>query len=231
MGYSQRSIARATGATWSANTRAWTIKEEALAKPGILDQISNLLPARYRPNQPGPWLTPSMVPQPLWGRNLRTLLTKTEWDRIRSSVYDACGKRCTICGSAGSKWPVEADEVWYYDDATNTQTLIAVVGLCPSCHQVRHWGKAITDGHREKALYHLAFINRWSLIEATQATRQAMELWHSRSQRQWTSDYSFAARTYGVTFTPDGSSRADDANKRLIRQAHARLSSTTQAKR
>lgn len=154
-----RHLARAAGASWNPTAKAWTIPTSSLTNPSTLSKIAPLLPAKFQPDIPAPWLLPNLVPQPLWGKNLRALLPKSEWDRIRKTVYNTCGKRCTICGSAGSQWPVEADEVWHYDDATNTQTLTAVTGLCPACHEVRHWGKAITDGHRARALAHLARTN------------------------------------------------------------------------
>lgn len=115
-----------------------SISPEKLQDPETLAHIEPFLPARYNSNKPGPWLTPNLVPQQLWGRNLRALIPQHQWDRIRSDVYEQCGRRCTICGSVGTKWPVAADEVWYYDDANNTQMLVDIVGLCPRCHEVRH---------------------------------------------------------------------------------------------
>lgn len=220
--YAERHSAHVAGAIWSPTTKAWTIDQAKLDNPATYAALARFLPTRYRADSSSPWLTPNLVPEPLWGRNLRALLRKAEWDRIRKSVYEACGKRCTICGSAGRRWPVEADEVWHYDDATNTQTLVSVTGLCPACHEVRHWGHALKEGHRDRALAHLAAVNRWSMIEATRVAEDALIQWYSRSRRRWRSDYSHAISTYNITISKSGLVRADAANTRLIAESRAR---------
>lgn len=226
--YAERHTARAAGASSFPQSRAWAIPTAAVQNPDTLARTAHLLPRKFNPDIPGPWLTPNLVPQPLWGKNLRSLLPTSDWDRIRRSTYDACGKRCTICGNVGSRWPVEADEVWHYDDATLTQTLVAVTGLCPACHEVRHWGKAINDGHGTRALNHLASINNWSLVKSTEQTNLAMTLWHQRSRQRWKSDYSHAIKTYSVTISETGISRAAEANRRIVAEASKRYRQTRQ---
>lgn len=195
---------------------------EMLADPDVMLSVGPYLPARHNPNIPGPWLLPNLVPQPLWGRNLRALLAPKQWDRLRTDVYDSCGNRCTICGMTGRKWPVEADEVWHYDDATNTQYLVSVVGLCPACHEVRHWGRSVARGHSARALSHLAGVNRWSMIQAREEVDRALALWRQRNEREWTSDYyKMASGWFGYWIEDDGYDRADEANRRLIAEARA----------
>ena len=122
----------------------------------------------------------------------------------------------------GRKWPVEADEVWHYDDATNTQFLVDVVGLCPACHEVRHWGRSVARGHSARALSHLAGVNRWTMIQAREEVDRALALWHQRNAREWRSDYHSKTRVgLSVWIDQDGYERADEANKRLIAEARA----------
>lgn len=55
-----------------------------------------------------------LVPSTAFGENLRKLLTKTEWDKVRKAVYKRAGYKCEICGGKGEKHPVEAHEEWLY---------------------------------------------------------------------------------------------------------------------
>ncbi len=85
-------------------------------------------------------LTIELVPQSVFYDNVRALLTQSQWDVVRKQVYSQAYYVCQICGGVGPKHPVEAHEIWQYDDKLLTQTLVGMVGLCPSCHQVKHIG-------------------------------------------------------------------------------------------
>lgn len=126
-------------------------------------------------------------------------------------------------------WPVEADEAWEYDDATHTQTLKGVIALCPSCHQIRHWGKSLVDGREEETLRHLMAINGWTLAQAEHASEEAMTQWEERSRHEWKSDYSWVTRTHG--FVPDeaGAARAETANRELVSVARQRVEEAEQS--
>ena len=60
-------------------------------------------------------LTIELVPKTSWFTNLRSLVSKEQWDKIRNKVYWKAGYKCEICGSKGPKWPVECHEIWHYD--------------------------------------------------------------------------------------------------------------------
>ncbi len=55
-----------------------------------------------------------VVPEQLHGRNLRALVTRSEWERCKKYVAKRSGKRCEICGSHGPRWPVECHEQFVY---------------------------------------------------------------------------------------------------------------------
>jgi hypothetical protein len=163
-----------------------------------------------------------MVPQPLWGRNLRAVLSAASWNRVRREAYAATGSRCRICGGRGRRHAVEADEFWVYDDKRGVQTLRDVVALCPSCHGVRHWGKTVAVDGREAAAYAtLMTVNGWSREQAEAAVVAAWERWHRRSERNWVTDYSWVTRRYGIAIDAAGLARAEAANRALIAQAMA----------
>ncbi len=61
-------------------------------------------------------LTVELVPRTCWFSNLRSELSKEEWDRLRRPVFERAGNRCEVCGGKGTQHPVECHEVWEYDD-------------------------------------------------------------------------------------------------------------------
>jgi len=141
-----------------------------------------------------PRLTIELVPKGQWGANLRSELPKAEWDRLRRATYAAAGQRCEICGGRGPKWPVECHERWRYDEETKTQHLEGLIALCPSCHEVKHIGRAGSIGRGREATEHLMKVNGWTLEEAQSYINDAFETWTRRSEESWTLDVTWLAR-------------------------------------
>ena len=136
-------------------------------------------------------LTIELVPKTSWFTNLRSLLTKKQWDILRKNSYKQAGYKCEICGGKGKKWPVECHEVWEYDDTNHIQKLIRLISLCPSCHQVKHIGFASLNGKLEEATKHLAEINSWDLMIANNYVDMSFELWKGRNEQLWKVDTSY----------------------------------------
>lgn len=149
--FARKDEARRAGARWDTAERVWTC-DLAQLKTEAYERLRPFVPRMYRPELDPPFIRPWMVPQTAWGRNLRAVLVKEDWDVVRKAAYQASGYRCRVCGGKGEEWPVEADEGWHYDDALRLQTLKGVIALCPDCHKVRHWGKTLIDGHEAAAL-------------------------------------------------------------------------------
>ena len=137
-------------------------------------------------------LTIDLVPQTVWYKNLRSMLSKEEWDIIRRWAYKKADYKCEICGGKGDKWPVEAHEVWEYDNRNKIQKLIDVRALCPMCHKVKHIGLAQLKGEYDIALQHLAKVNNWTLDEAQKYIDRQVETWRERNMYEWETDISFA---------------------------------------
>lgn len=97
---------------------------------------------------------------------------------------------CEICGERGPKWPVEAHEIWSYDDKTLIQKLDGIVALCPDCHEVKHIGFASLNGRGEKAKQRLMTVNDWTDEEADDYLNEQYYVWGVRSQQNWTIDLS-----------------------------------------
>lgn len=135
-----------------------------------------------------PVLFPQLVPSTCWYSNLRSLLPRREWDRIRRQVYKLADYRCQICGGRGKQHPVEAHEMWMYDDEAGVQRLDRIMALCPMCHAVQHLGRANAHGQLRSAVAHMAKVNGWSSQDAILMAEVAFEQWAQRSQRQWDLD-------------------------------------------
>lgn len=131
-----------------------------------------------------------LVPKTSWGDNLRSRFKPSEWDRLRFACYAAAGHKCEICGGVGRRHPVECHEIWHYDDEAHVQTLHGLIALCPSCHEVKHFGRTQVTGRRAAALAHLARVNGWTKIQASEHVASAFAVWRERSKYPWTLDIS-----------------------------------------
>ncbi len=149
-----------------------------------------------------PSLTVELVPSPLWWTsNIRSIVSKDSWDRLRKEAYRRASYKCEICGGKGLKWPVEAHELWRYDDAKLVQSLVRLIALCPACHEVKHFGRTKIIGREVEATKHLAFVNRWSSDQIASHLGDAFSLWRKRSaQKGWALvvDWDAISKTYGV---------------------------------
>ncbi len=140
-------------------------------------------------------LTIELVPKTSWYDNVRSQVSKQEWDVIRKKCYQNAGNVCEICGDVGTnqgvKHKVEAHEIWSYDDTHHTQTLTGIIALCPNCHKVKHPGLAQIKGELNVVVSQLCHVNNIPYVEAIQYLHQSFEVWRQRSQHQWTVDTSF----------------------------------------
>lgn len=136
-------------------------------------------------------LTVEMVPKSAWFKNLRSELTRAQWDKVRKGCYRKAGFKCEVCGGKGRRHPVECHEVWEYNDEACTQTLIGLVALCPDCHQVKHMGLAEINGKKEEATRHLGKVNGWTKEDASLYVEAAFEQYYKRSEKEWKIDISY----------------------------------------
>ncbi|HVG32852.1 MAG TPA: hypothetical protein VM911_07225 [Pyrinomonadaceae bacterium] len=139
-------------------------------------------------------LTIELVPKSSWYRNVRSNVSKAEWERLKKLTFGRARHRCEMCGGRGSKWPVECHEVFAYDDERKIQKLIRLVALCPSCHEVKHIGLAGIRGNHQRAVSHLAKVNGWSKADAELYIEACFEMWHRRSCHKWKLDLSYLER-------------------------------------
>ncbi len=139
-------------------------------------------------------LTIELVPASCWYTNLRKVLPREAWDRVRRSVYAACDYRCAICGASGK---LHCHEVWSYDDATHIQRLEGFQALCEQCHHVKHLGHAGVLASQGKFDYdqivaHFLRVNGCDRATFERRRRTAFAQWEERSRHEWTTDFRLA---------------------------------------
>jgi hypothetical protein len=147
-----------------------------------------------------PKLEVELVPSTCHFSNVRTTVKPSEWDKIRFISYEAAGNKCEICGETGKqqgyKHNVECHEIWEYDDENHVQRLAGLISLCPTCHQVKHIGRAIAIGKQAVCFTHLGKVNKWTQKEVQDHVIASFELHKERSKHQWVLDLSL------LTFEP-----------------------------
>lgn len=138
-------------------------------------------------------LSIELVPETCWYENLRKILPKSEWDKIRKDAYKKAGNKCEICGASGK---LNCHEIWEYDDKNNVQYLKGFQALCDNCHNIKHIGFVnvqISKGLWPKKVLndlevHFMKVNNVSSSEFKQHVKEAFDLWRKRSEKKWKTD-------------------------------------------
>lgn len=90
-------------------------------------------------------LTMPNIPHPLHGLAPRTILGKSEWDKLRKRCYYEANYTCQACGKDLHSGVAHAHEVYDINYYAGTSTFRRAVCLCPTCHVLGvHSGRALT---------------------------------------------------------------------------------------
>ena len=142
-------------------------------------------------------LTIELIPKTCWFSSVRTTVTKKDWDKIRFISYEQANNKCEICGDTGKKQGykhnVECHEIWEYDDENKIQKLVGLISLCPTCHQVKHIGRAIAIGKHKQVYAQLMKVNKWTQQQVELHILESFEIHKERSNHQWGLDISILA--------------------------------------
>lgn len=114
-----------------------------------------------------------LVPDGCWYSNLRSLLSKKQWDFLRSDAKERSGGKCAVCGRKTNR--LEAHERWSYDKQNAVQKLEDVVAVCKDCHSVIHIGRTQLLGDEQRAEKHYMKVNNCSYAEYREALGKANE--------------------------------------------------------
>ncbi len=82
-------------------------------------------------------LRENTIPDHSHGINLRHLLTKTTWDKLRQKIYERDKNQCVICGDK-SPTKFHCHEEFSFDYENQIQRLGQLMTLCPHCHANKH---------------------------------------------------------------------------------------------
>ncbi len=135
-------------------------------------------------------LTIELVPEKSWHNNLRSLLPKDAWDKLRHQVSRDYHHKCGICNSTGK---LDCHEVWKYDDACHIQKLTGLIALCNLCHRVKHIGLAQLQAGQGKLDFdvltkHFMQVNNCTRQDFETERKKALEIWAERSKYDWQLD-------------------------------------------
>jgi hypothetical protein len=159
----------------------------------------------------GPGLIyPDVLPENVWGSNLRGILRRADWDRLRIPVCEAAGMRCEVCGQPGydpqTGRPRRPDchELWHFEVTSSTaiQRLSRLIALCPDCHRVQHIGLANLRGELQLVKMQLKAVNSWSDEEIRISLENATDRFAWRSAFDWDLDLSLLAGTIRISGCP-----------------------------
>lgn len=133
------------------------------------------------------------VPDGCWYCNLRSILTKKQWDFIRNEAKKRAGGKCSVCGKTTRA--LDAHERWSYDEKKGVQKLEDVVAVCRDCHEAIHINRTWLKGDHEKAEDHYMKVNECSYAEMRADMGAANEL-QKRLNRvsEWKTDISWLKR-------------------------------------
>jgi len=131
-----------------------------------------------------------LIPRTSFGTNLRSKFRVGDWDTLRRYCYREANYCCQLCGGVGPNHPVEAHELWEYNDGI--QKIVDLLALCPTCHIAHHPGFARTQGRCAEARAQLMKVNQWSAEDAQDHIDKAFLVWEDRSQIEWKLDLTLA---------------------------------------
>ena len=81
-------------------------------------------------------VTPKALPSSTHYYNLRKVLPRSKWDKLRKLTYERANFTCELCNSKPKR--LEAHEMWYFDFKNKIQYLQRMIALCYKCHSLQH---------------------------------------------------------------------------------------------
>jgi hypothetical protein len=137
--------------------------------------------------------------------NLRRLLPKSRWQKIRIGLIKESGLRCQTCSSTETESKrIFAHEEWEYETACSPAVahLRGLVLSCWHCHAVEHFGATgnmvlsgeVTAQAIEDTIEHFCRVNQVGREAFDVHRAEARAKWTRLSKLEWTVDWgSFGA--------------------------------------
>ena len=226
--YADKDAAKALGARWDPTVRRWY--DPLPPSPGLdrwtaRPEVPELLRGEDRTFGAG--LFVDLVPRSCWFTNVRSCVTKQDWERLRRPILHRAGYRCEACGDgedrATCRW-LEVHERWHYDHDTGVQALRRLICMCSPCHLVTHFGYANVTGRTAEAFAHLERVTSMTHDQAHAHVRAAEDLWLDRSARTWTLDLTMLTSAGITVRRPEAAEKRPAAAERVLGAISARPS-------
>lgn len=133
-------------------------------------------------------LTIELIPESVWNNNVRNMMGKNEWAKLRKKVIKDSDHLCGICQNKSSI--LHCHEIWEYDDKKHIQKLKGLIALCRMCHAIKHIGYAKLQADRgelnwEKLIQHFMNINRCNRKAFEKHYQNEANKWLERSRHKW----------------------------------------------
>jgi len=132
-----------------------------------------------------------LVPSTVWYRNVRLLVSKTVWDKIRKESYNNANHKCQICEAEGR---LNCHEIWEYDDKKHIQKIKGFISLCDNCHMIKHMvfaGIQVSKGllDMDKLIEHFMKVNNVDRKTFDEHDAKSFLEWGERSKHKWKQDF------------------------------------------
>jgi hypothetical protein len=177
--YDQRLAAKAAGAVFDWNEKAWYIESSVPNREAFAQWLPHFA------------IRPDPLPETTWCKNVRSEVSPEDWEILKKRVAKKSGHRCEACGGRGDQWPVECHEIWNFNEATGVQKLVGMTALCPACHEVVHVGLAGINGRTKKVLEHMSLVTGKTYQQCVNVATKALHKARMRSRKRWALDLSF----------------------------------------
>jgi hypothetical protein len=141
-----------------------------------------------------------LVPEPLWGKNLRATLSQSKWRALRRRLIEQHGLTCAMCGVVEEEAKkIHAHEQWLYlvDATPAIAKLVGIELICGKCHAVEHFGRLRVLKKRgeidvsvlESVIAHFCKVNGATVDEFVAHEEGAVVLWRTLNEiKEWNVD-------------------------------------------
>ncbi|TVY10005.1 HNH endonuclease [Paenibacillus cremeus] len=132
-----------------------------------------------------------LVPETSFYNNLRKVVSKETWDKLRKQTYSKYKVTCGICGAENVV--LDCHEIWEYDETDLIQKLVGLIAICKPCHLIKHHGYANILAQKgelnlDELVSHFMKVNNCTKKEYESHRKHAFKEWRERSTKQWTID-------------------------------------------
>ncbi len=195
--YEEKDEAKILGAKWDNIEKKWYAPN---SESILIEKYSKFEPINELIGEDrtfgGDELFVDLVPDSCWFKNIRSSISKKDWDRLRKYIYERVDYKCECCGIDGKDAKnnednqIEAHERWFYDEDNKIQKLIRLVALCKKCHLTTHMGFSKIIGRDDEMKKHLIKIRKFKKKDCENHIKEAFSLWRERNNYNYKLDLS-----------------------------------------